>query len=93
MGGRGLFYCLFDCLYLKLNVLLIDLVLEIGINGLRLGEGGECTTNVHKEHTLQIYEKMLYEALNRHFCQAAVSSSFSVRINFDCIACRIFCIP
>jgi hypothetical protein len=39
------------------------------------------TTNVHTKHTLQIYEKLSYEALNRHFCQTAVSgwaSLFSV---------------
>jgi hypothetical protein len=30
------------------------------------------TTNVHTKHTLQIYEKLSYEALNRHFCQTAV---------------------
>jgi hypothetical protein len=48
---------------------------------LRLGEGGDLTTNVHTKHTLQIYEKLSYEALNRHFCQTAVSgwaSLFSV---------------
>ena len=30
------------------------------------------TTNVDTKHTLQIYEKLSYEALNRHFCQTAV---------------------
>jgi len=44
----------------------------IGYNGLLLGEGGDLTTNVHTKHTLQIYEKLSYEALNRHFCQTAV---------------------
>ena len=55
--------------------------LSIKHNGLRLGEGGDLTTNVHTKHTLQIYEKLSYEALNRHFCQTAVSgwaSLFSV---------------
>jgi len=50
-------------------------------NVLRLGDGGDLTTNVHTKHTLQIYEKLSYEALNRHFCQTAVSgwaSLFSV---------------
>jgi hypothetical protein len=28
--------------------------------------------NFHTKHTLQIYEKLSYEALNRHFCQTAV---------------------
>ena len=30
------------------------------------------TANVHSKHALQIYEKLSYEALNRHFCQTAV---------------------
>jgi hypothetical protein len=47
------------------------------------------TTNVHTKHTLQIYEKLSYEALNRHFCQTAVSgwaSLFSVFSNIFCPA-------
>ena len=44
----------------------------LAANVLRLGEGGDLTTNVHTKHTLQIYEKLSYEALNRHFCQTAV---------------------
>jgi hypothetical protein len=47
-------------------------------NGLRLGEGGDFTTNVLTKHTVQIYEKLSYEALNRHFCQTAVTSWRSV---------------
>jgi Mg2+/Co2+ transporter CorB len=31
--------------------------------------------NFHTKHTFQIYEKLSYEALNRHFCQTAVSGS------------------
>ena len=50
----------------------------MGVNGLRLGEGGYFTTELHTEHTLQIYEKLSYEALNRHFCQTAVISWPSV---------------
>jgi len=34
--------------------------------------------NFHTKHTHQIYEKLSYEALNRHFCQAAVTSWRSV---------------
>ena len=59
----------------------LQLVCKIATNVLRLGEGGDLTTNVHTKHTLQIYEKLSYEALNRHFCQTAVSgwaSLFSV---------------
>jgi hypothetical protein len=41
-------------------------------NGLWRGDGGDFTTNVHTKHTLQIYGKLSYEALNRHFCQTAV---------------------
>ena len=48
-------------------------MLFVAANGLLLGEGGDLTTNVHTKHTLQIYEKLSYEALNRHFCQTAVS--------------------
>ncbi len=53
---------------------------------LRLGEGGDLTTNVHTKHTLQIYEKLSYEPRNRHFCQTAVigRSSFS-----RCFVCLI----
>ena len=42
---------------------------SIGYNVLRLGEGGDLTTNVHTKHTLQIYEKLSYEALNRHYAK------------------------
>ena len=35
--------------------------------------------NFHTKHTLQIYDKLSYEALNRHFCQTAVISCPSVR--------------
>ena len=34
--------------------------------------------NFHTKHTLQIYDKLSYEALNRHFCQTAVISCPSV---------------
>jgi len=44
----------------------------------RLGEGGDFTTNVHTKHTLQIYDKLSYEELNRHFCKTAVTSWRSV---------------
>ena len=30
------------------------------------------TTNVDTKHELQTYEKVPYEALNRHFCKTAV---------------------
>ena len=33
------------------------------------------TTNIHTKHTLQIYDKPTYKALNRHFCQTAVIAS------------------
>jgi hypothetical protein len=45
---------------------------------LRLGEGGDFTTEHYTKHTLQIYEKLSYEALPRHFCQTAVISWPSV---------------
>lgn len=45
----------------------------LAANVSRLGEGGDFTTNVHTKHTLQIYDKLSYEELNRHFCQTAVS--------------------
>ncbi len=41
-------------------------------------EGGDFTTNVHTKHAVQIYEKLSYEALNRHFCQGAVTCWRSV---------------
>ena len=57
---------------------------DISPNVLRLGEGGDFTTNVHTKHTLQIYEKLSYEVLNRHFCQTAVISWPSV-----CRGCKV----
>jgi hypothetical protein len=51
---------------------------KLAANVLRLGEGGDFTTELHTKHTLQIYEKLSYEALNRHFCQTAVISWPSV---------------
>lgn len=55
--------------YVKLNV---DRLHKITTNGLWSGEGGDFTTNVHTKHILQIYEKLSYKALKRHFCQTAV---------------------
>ena len=43
--------------------------------------------NFHTKHTLQIYEKLSYEALNRHFCQTAVISCPSV-----CPKCCLSCL-
>ena len=40
-----------------------------------LGEGGGFTAELDTKHTLQIYEKLSYEALNRHFCQTRVMQS------------------
>jgi hypothetical protein len=45
---------------------------EVVANVLRIGEGGDFTAELDTKHTLQIYEKLSYEALNRHFCQTAV---------------------
>jgi hypothetical protein len=44
-------------------------------NGFGLGEGGGFTAELDTKHTLQIYEKLSYEALNRHFCQTRVMQS------------------
>ena len=44
-------------------------------NGFGLGEGGGFTVELDTKHTLQIYEKLLYEALNRHFSQNRVIRS------------------
>ena len=57
---------------------------NLATNVSRLGEGGDLTTNVHTKHALQIYEKLSYEALNRHFCQTAVISWPSV-----CRGCKV----
>jgi hypothetical protein len=43
-----------------------------------LGEGGDFHHPprwIDTKHTLQIYEKLSYEALNRHFCQTRVMGS------------------
>lgn len=74
------------CPCVNVQILVVRLIFALSSvtlagNVLRLGEGGDLTTNVHTKHTLQIYEKLSYEALNRHFCQTAVSgwaSLFSV---------------
>ena len=36
------------------------------------------STNFHTKHAVQIYEKLSYEARNRHFCQGAVTCWRSV---------------
>ena len=41
-------------------------------NGIRLSES-DYTTELDTKYSLQIYEKLSYEALNRHFCKTAVS--------------------
>lgn len=45
------------------------------------------TTNVHTKHTLQIYEKLSYEALNRQFFVGAVSgwAFLSFVSNISCL--------
>ncbi len=45
---------------------------SLATNVFRLGEGGGFTAELDTKHTLQIYEKLSYEALNRHFCQTRV---------------------
>ena len=44
-------------------------------NGLGLCEVGDFTAELDTKHTLQIYEKVSYEALNRHFFQTRVMRS------------------
>jgi hypothetical protein len=63
------------------NVSLMSIVSSVTLapNVLRLGEGGVLPLNFNMKHTLQIYEKLSYEAQNRHFCQTAVISCPSVR--------------
>ena len=39
---------------------------------MQLQEVGDFTTELATKQTLQIYLKLSYEALNRHFCQTAV---------------------
>ena len=34
------------------------------------------TTKLHTKHELQIYEKLSYEALHRHFCQTRVTAQW-----------------
>jgi hypothetical protein len=49
-------------------------------NGLRLGEGGDFQHSLSYEALKFIYLTILsYEALNRHFCQTAVSGCLFVR--------------
>jgi hypothetical protein len=42
-------------------------------NGFGLGEGGDFSTNVDAENQNLIYHKCVCGALNRHFCQTAVT--------------------
>jgi hypothetical protein len=59
------------------NILVYCLIeLPITVGG--LAKVAIFTTNFDTKHTLQIYEKLSYEALNRHFCQTAVISWPSV---------------
>ena len=54
-------------------------LLNFHITGCGLAKVAILPLNFHTKHTLQIYEKLSYEALNRHFCQTAVISCPSVR--------------
>jgi hypothetical protein len=47
-------------------------------NGLRLGVVAVFTTNVDTKHTLQIYEKLSYEALHPPLRQTAVIGCLSL---------------
>ena len=71
-----------------------DLFLKLSITFCSLAKVAFYTTNVHTKHTLQIYEKLSYEALNRHFCQTAVSGCPSVRpkcfVGRVCIVCLLW---
>ena len=66
-------------------------------NGLQLQEVGDFTTKLHTKHTLQTYEKLSYEALNRQFFVGAVTSWRSVSqvtvvfvcSGFLCFLCRL----
>ena len=53
----------------------------MSVNGFGLGEGGGFTVELDTKHTLQIYEKLSYEALNLRFCQTRVTcwASFGQR--------------
>jgi len=48
----------------------VCLCLQVTVCG--LAKVAISTTNVHTKRTIQIYEKLSYEAQNRHFCQTAV---------------------
>jgi hypothetical protein len=53
-------------------------------NGSRLGEGGDFHHKCSYEAQTSIYEKLSYEALNRHFCQTDVIGCPAVRSEFVC---------
>ena len=48
-------------------------------------KGGAFTTNVPTKLTIQIYEKLSYQALKRHFCQTAVTCWASFRSTICCV--------
>jgi hypothetical protein len=54
---------------------MLGLSFIMACNVLRVGEGGDFTTEHYTKHTLQIYEKLSYEALPRHFCQLKISKA------------------
>ena len=58
--------------------LALSFVLGLNITVCGLAKVAILPLNFHTKHTLQIYEKLSYEALNRHFCQTAVISCPSV---------------
>jgi hypothetical protein len=58
-----------------LNIQLVKFYFEVAYNVFGLGEGGGFTAELDTKHKLQIYEKLSYEALNRHFCQTRVMRS------------------
>jgi hypothetical protein len=51
---------------------------KLTTNGLRLGVVADFTTNVHTKNTVQIYEKLSYEARHPPLRQTAVTSWRSV---------------
>jgi len=62
---------------------------SLACNVLRLGVVADFTTNVDTKHTVQIYEKLLYEAHHPPFCQTAVVCSYFLKLLFKSLFVKL----
>ena len=65
-------------LQIVIGLIFVESSATLAGNVSQLTEGRGFTTNVDTKHTVQIYEKLSYELLHRHFCKTRVTSWRSV---------------